>query len=254
MPRLRYFFALALTGGWLALAARAQPGAGREDPLVWDAMEKTIEAQPGEGAGEFVFHVTNKGTQAVSILDARPSCSCTVAEMPSVPWKLLPGAGGNITGTITFAGKVGSVTKSIAVTTTAGLQTLRITVNIPPPDEAQRMRNRERASANRQAVFHGECASCHAPPLAGKTGGDLFLAGCVVCHQSAQRASMVPDLLVATEHRDAAYWTKWIAEGRDGSLMPAFAAERGGPLTGPQIDSLVEFLLKQLPTEPRPKS
>ena len=62
---------------------------------------------------------------------------------------------------------------------------------------------------------------------------------------------MVPDLLVARETRDATYWTKWISEGREGSLMPAFAATHGGPLSDAQIASLVEFALRQLPTAPR---
>ncbi len=246
-----HFIALALTVGTLALTAGAEVREGRENPLVWDAMEKTIDAKPGDAAAAFTFHVTNQGAQPVTIRDARPSCSCTVAELPRVPWTLDAGKGGEITGTISFAGKDGSLTKSIEITSSAGTQTLRITVNIPPPGEAQRERNRQLAAANRQAVFQGDCATCHAAPTVAKTGGELFQTACLICHVSAHRASMVPDLLVAREHRDAAFWSRWITEGRAGSLMPAFATERGGPLTRAQIESLVDFALKQLPTEPR---
>jgi mono/diheme cytochrome c family protein len=73
---------------------------------------------------------------------------------------------------------------------------------------------------------------------------------CGVCHLAGHRASMVPDLLVAREPRDAAWWTKWITEGKEGSLMPAFALQQGGPLSRSQIVSLVDFALANLPTEP----
>jgi hypothetical protein len=62
---------------------------------------------------------------------------------------------------------------------------------------------------------------------------------------------MVPDLLIARERRDSAWWQRWIAEGKEGTLMPAFAQARGGPLTEAQVASLVEFALSHLPTEPR---
>jgi mono/diheme cytochrome c family protein len=79
----------------------------------------------------------------------------------------------------------------------------------------------------------------------------LFRAACEVCHTASHRASMVPDLLVAREHRDASWWRAWITEGKSGSLMPAFAQKNGGPLTEAQIASLVEFALTHLPTEAR---
>ena len=62
---------------------------------------------------------------------------------------------------------------------------------------------------------------------------------------------MVPDLLVARDQRDAAWWRGWITDGKDGTLMPAFGKTHDGPLTDAQIDSLVEFALSHLPTEAR---
>jgi hypothetical protein len=67
------------------------------------------------------------------------------------------------------------------------------------------------------------------------------------------RASMVPTLLVAREPRDAAFWRKWISEGKEHTLMPAFAKEHGGPLTPEQIESLVEFAVTSFPKVPPPK-
>ena len=250
MNARRHLFVFALAAGAVAADGRAAAAEPRKNPLVWDAAEKTIEAAPGDGAAEFMFQVTNKGAQPVTIQSAHTSCGCTVAELPSLPWTLAPGAGGVMKVTVDFAGKDGWLAKSVTVASSEGSQTLYVTVKIPPPDEAQRARNRQLAMANRQAVFRNDCASCHASPLGAKTGGDLFNMACQICHASPRRASMVPDLAVAREPRDAAYWTKWIAEGREGTLMPAFAAEHGGPLTREQMASLVDFALKQLPTEP----
>lgn len=242
---------LALAASAVAAGLRAAATGPSGNPLVWDAVEKTIEAAPGDGAAEFRFQVTNQGARAVTIRGTQTSCGCTVAELPSMPWTLAPGAGGVMKVTVDFAGKDGWLAKSVTVVSSEGSQTLYVTVKIPPPDEAQRERNRQLALANRQAVFRNDCASCHAAPLGTKTGGDLFKVACQICHESPRRASMVPDLLVAREHRDAAYWTNWIAEGREGTLMPAFAQQHGGPLTPGQIESLVDFALKQLPTEPQ---
>lgn len=250
---------LALTLAATAIAAEAPgiapaPAEGwRNHPLAWDAMEKTIDVKAGDGAAEFTFNVTNKSNRAVTITDVSTSCGCTVVDIPRTPWKLAAGATGSIYVTVDFGGKEGKLTKSVFVDSAEGLQTLLVNVNIPVPDEAMRERNRQLTLANRQAVFSGECASCHAAKIGKKQGGDLFQAACAVCHLSPHRASMVPDLLIAREHRDAAFWRKWIGEGKEQTLMPAFAQDRGGPLTPKQIESLVDFALKQLPTEPRPK-
>ena len=221
--------------------------------LAWDAMEKTIDAKPGDGAAVFTFTATNRSTHAVTIREVYTSCGCTVVELPRRPWILAPGAKESMEAVVDIAGKEGRLTKTIEVDSTEGLQTLIVNVNLPAPTDESRERNRTLAAANRQAVFRGECASCHVVPIGAKMGGELFQAACAICHVSSHRASMVPDLLVARERRDGAYWRKWITEGRDQSLMPAFAQAQGGPLTAKQIDSLVEFVLKQLPTEPPAK-
>ncbi len=231
-------------------AAVNAESAASPNPLLWDAMAKTIEARPGDGAGDFAFTVTNTSDHAVTIEQLRPTCGCTVAEMPSSPWVLAPGASGTFTGTIDFRGKDGTVTKSIFVNSSAGTQRLEISVKIPTLDEKTREQNREIARQNRQAVFAGECAKCHLAPAKGLSGAELFTAACGVCHFAPRRSSIVPDLLTARQYRDAAFWRQWISEGKDGTLMPAWSKRHGGPLTDAQIDSLVTFALQTLPTEP----
>lgn len=219
-------------------------------PLVWDTMEKTLDAKPGDGAAEFVFAVQNRSDVPIHIMELRPSCGCTVAEPPENPWILAPGAKGEFRATLDFRGKHGRFAKGIHVVSSAGTQLLTATVNIPEADDAERELNRQLAAADRQAIFRGKCAACHAEPAAGKTGAPLFMAACAVCHISERRAGMVPDLLVAREPRDAAYWRKWISEGREQTLMPAFSTKHGGPLSDDQIESLVSYLLENLPTRP----
>jgi mono/diheme cytochrome c family protein len=237
-------------------AAPAAGDAGSPDtganPLVWDVTEKVIRVQPGDGAADFAFTVTNVSDHPVTIFQVRPSCGCTVAEMPASPWIIAAGQSGTFTGTIDFRGKEGTVTKSIFVNASTGTQRLAVTVEIPTLDAAARAENQRIARKNRQAVFAGDCARCHLTPALNRSGAELFTAACGVCHFSERRSSIVPDLLTAREHRDADFWRRWISEGKEGTLMPAWSKQHGGPLTDEQIESLVTFALQTLPTQPPP--
>ena len=234
------------------LVAATDPGTPKPPhPLVWDAVEKTMAVKPEQGEAKFTFNVTNKSSEPVEILQIQPSCGCTVAEMPSTPWLIAPGTEGAFTAVVDFRGKHGKFTKTINVHSNGGTQRLTVVVDIEETEEGRRARNQLLASADRQGVFRGDCASCHVVPTVGKMGGELFQAACAICHAASPRASMVPDLAIAREPRDAAYWEKWISEGKERTLMPGFGAKRGGPLTDEQIASLVEYAMANLPTEPR---
>jgi len=224
--------------------------APEQRPLEWDALEKTLQPAAGVSEVTFEFTATNCGMRSIEVIDARPSCGCTVVDLPDTPWRLAPGASGTLRAKVDFRGKQGLFRKMVHVFTSAGEQTLILTVDIPAPNDAERRRNQELAGANRQMVLHGDCARCHATPAAGKRGEELFFAVCTVCHLAPLRASMVPDLLVAKERRDGAYWRKWISEGKEATLMPGFATGQGGPLTPEQIESLVAYVMERLPTEP----
>ena len=221
--------------------------ASTNHPLVWDSLIKEYKAKPGEITNQFKFAVTNRGATEVSILAMRPSCGCTIAKLPGNPWKLAPGASGESEVTINFAGKQGLVTKQIFVDTSHGPQTLTIQVDVPVVQNMSRDRNMQMALADRQAVFKNDCASCHVTPTLGKAGHELYVAACGICHDSAHRAAMVPDLTRLQKPTDAAYWTQWISEGKTNSLMPGFATKFGGPLSDEQIKSLVEHLVAKGP-------
>lgn len=235
------------TAVWAAEPEPAKP----PHPLVWDAMEKSLAVKPEDGEAKFEFRVTNKSNQPVEIVQIQPSCGCTVAEMPSTPWILAPGAEGAFTAVVDYRGKYGKFSKALMVHSNGGSQKLTVEVDIQDTEEGRRARNQQLAAVDRQGVFRGDCASCHVLPTIGKSGADLFVTACGICHLASHRASMVPDLAVAREPRDAAYWEKWITEGKEQTLMPGFGAKRGGPLTAEQIASLVEYALATFPTGPR---
>ena len=193
----------ALTAG-LAVAAEKSTEPP-PNPLVWDAMEKTVEVPAGAFEAHFVFKVTNQSDQPVTILMVRPSCGCTVVDVPADPWVLAPGASGTLPATVDVTGKDGMLLKYLSIGSTAGQQTLLLHIKAPPMDENVRATNQATARADRQAVFRGSCVQCHVIPTMGKTGEELFKSACLICHTPEGRASMVPNLLEARTHRDAAW-------------------------------------------------
>ena len=237
---------------FLLLLAAATAAVAAEHPLRWDATQKRAEPRFEDGVARFEFSVTNTADRPVKIYDVRSTCGCTTVDAPRMPWTLAPGARGTVRASVDFLGKEGEIAKELLVSAVEGTQTLTMIIKVPAMSPAMRERNQALATANRQAVFQGQCASCHAAPAESRYGVELFEAVCAICHQSKHRAAMVPDLAVAKEKRDAAWWTRWVEDGRDGSLMPGFARPRGGPLTGQQIESLVEYLLANFPTKPKP--
>ncbi|MGD0351608.1 MAG: DUF1573 domain-containing protein [Verrucomicrobiota bacterium] len=183
----------------------------------------------------------------VTILSVRPSCGCTTAELPPLPWVIAHGTNGQIRLTVNLAGKSGTLIKTVNVSTDKGSKTLMLRINILPPvipkmTEEERARGIAAAKIDRQAVFHGDCAQCHIRNIQGKYGKALFDSVCAICHEAEHRADMVPDLHNLKTQTNDEFWRTWIAHGKPGSLMPAFATSEGGPLTDMQIASLAAYL------------
>lgn len=215
--------------------------------LAFDAIQKTFEAQKGEAKAEFVFAVTNVSSEEVVITRVQTSCGCTAAQLPSQPWKMAPGESGKIGVTVDLAGKYGTINKTATVLSSAGNFALSVRINAPAFEASSnrtmdRSRNLQIAAVDRQAVFRGDCATCHVTPTLGKVGHDLYDTACGICHEAANRASMVPVLHALKHPTDAAFWDQWIRNGKDHTLMPAFSLKSGGILTDAQIQSLVEYL------------
>ena len=158
------------------------------------------------------------------------------------------------------AGKMGSIEKAVMVDGTTGTKTLIVRANMPAVGnqpvaggiDPDRLKNMQMALADRQIVFKGDCAKCHAEPAVNKTGEQLYVAACGICHDSVHRAAMVPDLKNLRHPTNEEHWRKWTRSGRPGSMMPAFAKTEGGPLTDEQIESLVKFLTDSITAKVKP--
>ena len=226
--------------------------------LSWDADLKEYTTKPGEVQGHFTFFFTNVSSEPVSITSAAASCGCTVPKLPAQPWKIEPSASGEIPVTMNVAGKSGAVLKTVTINTDRGPKILTVKVNVTPPDPQavpaamrpmDRGKNVELAKADRQAIFKGDCASCHVEKGRGKFGKELYAASCGICHDAEHRAEMVPDLHNLKHDTNADYWKTWITLGKPGSLMPAFAQSQGGPMTELEINSLVQYLANTIPAQ-----
>lgn len=241
------------------LAAAPQPAL--ENFLSFDADQKAVTVTNGTMQAHFSFNLTNISSGDVIINFVQTSCGCTVAKLPSTPWKLAPHEGGEISATMQLLGTPpgGTKIKTLTVNSDKGTKALYVKATILP--EAANMTGMDRtnaqkiAMADRQAVFKGDCARCHVAPAkdaAGheKIGYPLYAAVCGVCHEAEHRASFVPDLHRIPEPTNPEFWKNWIMHGKPGTLMPAFAQAEGGILSDEQINSLVLYLTATIPSHP----
>jgi mono/diheme cytochrome c family protein len=204
-----------------------------------------------------IVSVTNITPVSVTILNVHPSCGCTTAELPPTPWTLAPGTNGTMKVSVNLAGKAGTLFKTVTVITDKGRRDLMLRINIQPPvavvmTDEQRMAGIAAAKVDRQAIFKGDCASCHLKNADGKYSQALYEAVCGVCHEAQNRATMVPNLAALKVPTNVEFWRTWISFGKPGSLMPAFAASQGGPLNDMQIASLAQFLNAVHPSQAPP--
>ena len=218
--------------------------------LAWDGEAKETNVSANARVAGFVFSFTNVSGSPIVILNVRPSCGCTTAKLPPLPWTLAPGTNGQMEATVNLFNAVGTLYKSLTVYTDKGFKTLQLKITIlpfvmPKMSEADRALNLTIAAANRQAVFKGDCATCHVQRGEGKYGQALYEADCAICHEGEHRATMVPDLHALKTPTNFEFWRIWIAHGKPGSLMPAFSTIDGGPLSDMQIASLASYLSEQ---------
>lgn len=101
--------------------------------LKWDADSKECVPKSGEANVAFTFVATNVSNYEVSINSLQTSCGCTVAQLPSTPYKLEPGSNVTINVSMNIVGKWGLITKGVTVHSTAGDKPLEVRTNIPEP-------------------------------------------------------------------------------------------------------------------------
>lgn len=225
--------------------------------LVWDNLLESVDAAAGQAEAHFTFNFTNVSSDQVVIISVHPSCGCTTAQLPPLPWLVDAGTNGQIGITVNLAGKTGTIFKTVTVATDKGKLDLSVRITILPPvvptmTDEDRARAMAAAKVDRQAVFKGDCAICHVKPGVGKYGQALYDVSCGICHDGEHRATMVPDLHAIKTPTNEDFWRTWIMHGKPGSLMPAFATAEGGPLNDVQISSLAAYLNAAIPSKAPP--
>jgi len=230
-----------------------------DDYLKFDAEAKMVSVTNGTEQAHFSFSVTNVSSSEVIISAIVGSCHCTVAQLPSQPWKLASKEVGEFSATMDLAGTPPgeSKFKELIMYADKGIKKLNVTTRVLPDMSSAESRTNavKMATADRQAVFKGDCMQCHADTAkdsAGhdRLGRDLYEAVCGVCHEAVHRATFVPDLHHLKEPTSAEFWRNWVTAGKPGTLMPAFAKSEGGILSKEQIDSLVGYLSTSIPAQP----
>jgi len=239
--------------------AGTAPAPALEKFLAFDMVEKDVSVPNGTSEAHFSFNLTNISSEVVTINGVQTSCGCTVAKLPSEPWKLSPNEHGEISATMQLAGVPpgGDKTKLLTVNSDKGQKQLIVKAIMLPEAlgmaEADRTNNLKMAQADRQAVFKGDCIRCHVTPAkdaAGhdKMGQDLYAAVCTICHETEHQASFVPNLHNLKEPTSADFWRNWITHGKPGTLMPAFSKAEDGILSDEQIQSLTQYLTATIPS------
>jgi mono/diheme cytochrome c family protein len=223
--------------------------------LEFDSELKEETALPGATNIMFRFAMTNAAADELVIERVLTSCGCTTPRMPSLPWILAPGTNVLFEIDLDIRGKHGQLNKAVYLYTSKGFKGLGLRAHVPSPSEMtaeDRLRNLQISAADRQAVFKGDCARCHATPAHQQVGRSLFNVACGICHEAEHRAEMVPDLAAQNNATGPEYWRRWITHGKSGTLMPAFTKTEGGPLTEDQIETLVDFLAQRYPAADTP--
>lgn len=246
-PRFLGSVVVALLG-WCANGFGVAQEVSAPAGLTADEALKEVQVVAGAREAQFQFELFNHASEAITVSQIITSCGCTTGKLPENPWTLEPGERGVFDVTMSLIGRTGTVTKSVFVRHSQGILKLQVRSQIPEgvasarAQMTERRRNQLLALRDRTAIFRGQCATCHSKPLEDKHGVELYHLACGICHDSENRASMVPDLRRLKKPTDQAYWETWIRKGRVGSLMAGFDRKHGGPLEEAQLVSLIALL------------
>ena len=150
--------------------------------LLFDADTKQYNASQGEAFAPFVFNLTNVWTNEMIIERVKPSCGCTTASMPPVPWHIPPHAGGEVHALSQSCREKWNVDQDIDVLHfdwRTALPTLMVNIALAPASggtlsEAERKAAMARAAADARAIFQGDCAKCHVEKGRNAMGEDAL--------------------------------------------------------------------------------
>ncbi len=223
-----------LIGGLLLLGVSGIVSAGAELQLTPEKINLGSAMHSDQVPGQFSIH--NSGDAILQVLEVKSSCGCAVTNFKA--GMLMPGESMEVNFTVDTTGKMGEIRKSIEVTTDAPIEPQKeILIYLD-------VKLQEHQQMDRSAIFKGDCAACHAEPALYRVDQELFESVCYMCHGHyglGGHAQRINDFFYLTQKSDD-FFRKAIREGIEGSSMPAFAKEFGGPLDEEQIESLVKLI------------
>lgn len=217
--------------------------------LAWQKETIQTEATFGTKVMMLRFPFSNNGEEPVLITEINVSCGCVEPLVEELPWTIVPGVEETLEIKVNLQGKKGLVRQTLEVKTGEKITELVMKVMIEDPvhrpmSPEERANNLAQSKLDRKAIFKGNCADCHAKPTQRKYGRTLYESACGICHDSKNRASVVPDLKDKIKSETREYWHQWIQHGKLDGLMPGFAASEGGPLSNSQISTLLNHISK----------
>ena len=112
--------------------------------FAWDALTKAVDTTNEQEFARFTFSFTNITAGNVAILSVHPSCGCTTAELPPVPWLIPAGSNGLIKLAVNLNGKSGTLFKTVNVTTEKGKKDLMLRITMLPPAPMAEMTEAQR--------------------------------------------------------------------------------------------------------------
>lgn len=149
--------------------------------------------------------------------------------------RLGPQENGKISVKINVKGKYGNIQKTIQVKTNDPANPVTVLFLT--------MQVRDRMHSNKfsaKEIFVGQCRECHVERGNKKEGIELFRVDCIMCHNSRKSAYPISEM----SKRSKQYLINAIRNGVDGSSMPGWSLQNGGPLGEEEISSLVDLISK----------
>ncbi len=217
--------------------------------LVTPALTVDLGLIPMEEHVGANLTISNHGGKLLAIKKVSSSCGCTVAKLKTSTLKA--GASTTISIDMDTRLKLGPIEKTIDIDSNDPIHP-RVSIKLLAqvhPTEKQKTHDGMLKVSDRLALFKGTCKTCHVDKGVGKTGQELFIADCGMCHGVDAKGGVSPGLLGLDYSKPAtvAYVRGMIANGSPSNpaMAPFSKKLHGGPLSEDQIDSLVNFLQYQ---------
>jgi len=185
---------------------------------------------------EAVVYLWNTGGDTLWIKKIDTSCGCTVPSWNTD--RIEPGNRADLLVRIDTRGKAGPARKTLTLTSNDPVspqRELTFFFRVNPPEHGV-------GAIETRSLFSSGCRNCHAERGEGQTGESLFDADCAMCHKGKGAAYSPGAPREVLETLGEPELLSAIRNGVEGSSMPAFSLEHGGPLDEQQIQSLVRYL------------